>query len=116
MTASGNVGAGRPFIGAGPRAVHSGAMPMTVSTMMQCLTSPLPMAPVVARPSNMKQGDWMCGSCGNHNFASRVECNRCHQLRPGFKHGDWVCRDATCRNHNFKSRTECNKCNAPKEA
>jgi len=62
----------------------------------------------------MKEGDWMCPSCGNHNFASRVNCNKCNVVRAGFKDGDWICKD--CKNHNFKSRTECNKCQKPKGA
>lgn len=61
--------------------------------------------------SDVKEGDWMCPLCGNHNFASRVNCNRCGELRSGFKQGDWVCRE--CKNHNFASRTACNKCQAP---
>lgn len=64
--------------------------------------------------SSMKDGDWMCHSCGNHNFASRVNCNSCKIVRPGFKEGDWICKDKECKNHNFKSRTECNKCHKPK--
>lgn len=62
----------------------------------------------------MKDGDWLCNSCGNHNFASRVNCNSCKMVRPGFKDGDWICKDKECKNHNFKSRTECNKCHKPK--
>ena len=25
----------------------------------------------------MRPGDWMCGSCGAHNFASRLQCFKC---------------------------------------
>lgn len=25
----------------------------------------------------MRPGDWSCASCGNHNFASRLACNKC---------------------------------------
>jgi len=63
----------------------------------------------------MKDGDWICHSCANHNFASRVNCNSqgCGVVRPGYKDGDWICKE--CKNHNFKSRTECNKCHKPKD-
>merc|ERR1712127_781139 len=74
-----------------------GAMPMMAAPMMG---------------PNMKDGDWMCPNCGNHNFASRVTCNRCAHVRPGMKQGDWVCR--SCKNHNFASRDTCNKCGTPK--
>ncbi|CAI8609038.1 unnamed protein product [Vicia faba] len=28
-----------------------------------------------------RSGDWMCTNCNNHNYASRLECNRCKTLR-----------------------------------
>ena len=28
-------------------------------------------------PGEMREGDWICYNCGNHNYASRQECNRC---------------------------------------
>ncbi|KAI9117343.1 hypothetical protein K1719_011509 [Acacia pycnantha] len=28
-------------------------------------------------PPGWKPGDWMCSSCGTHNYASREECFRC---------------------------------------
>ena len=57
--------------------------------------------------------------CGNHNYASREECNKCgipkgaNIARTGLRPGDWVCK--ACLNHNFASRTDCNKCGAPKD-
>jgi len=69
---------------------------------------PAPPPPI----AGMKDGDWMCPNCANHNYASRVECNRCGQVRPGMKAGDWICR--SCRNHNFASRDVCKMCQAPK--
>jgi hypothetical protein len=30
-----------------------------------------------APPLNWKPGDWMCGACNTHNFASRAACFRC---------------------------------------
>lgn len=32
--------------------------------------------------ANMRPGDWFCSSCGNHNFASRVTCRKCHTPKP----------------------------------
>mmetsp|Transcript_120899 Transcript_120899/g.386183 ORF Transcript_120899/g.386183 Transcript_120899/m.386183 type:complete len:197 (+) Transcript_120899:1-591(+) len=72
-----------------------------------------------ASPKGMKNGDWMCPSCNNHNFASRSNCNKCQQVRSpmtmmggaspkGMKNGDWMC--PSCNNHNFASRSNCNKC------
>ena len=29
-----------------------------------------------------REGDWVCQSCKNLNFAFRVECNRCHLPKP----------------------------------
>mmetsp|Transcript_4713 Transcript_4713/g.12972 ORF Transcript_4713/g.12972 Transcript_4713/m.12972 type:complete len:277 (-) Transcript_4713:98-928(-) len=62
--------------------------------------------------ADMKDGDWLCPSCGNHNYASRVTCNRCAAVREGFRAGDWICR--ACRNHNYASRAVCKMCNAPR--
>eukprot|EP00752_Nemacystus_decipiens_P017892 g16041.t1 len=31
---------------------------------------------------NRRPGDWDCPNCGNHCFASRVECNRCQTPKP----------------------------------
>lgn len=63
-------------------------------------------------PGDMKSGDWICPECGNHNFASRVNCNKCQALREGMREGDWVCR--SCKNHNFARHQNCNKCKAPR--
>lgn len=63
----------------------------------------------------MREGDWICSSCGNHNFASRENCNRCNMPKnppPNFRPGDWIC--AECKNHNFASKSDCNRCGAPK--
>ncbi|KAB2623383.1 RNA-binding protein [Pyrus ussuriensis x Pyrus communis] len=28
-----------------------------------------------------RNGDWMCTNCNNHNYASRLNCNRCKTER-----------------------------------
>eukprot|EP00930_Biecheleria_cincta_P084028 TRINITY_DN73526_c0_g1_i1.p1 TRINITY_DN73526_c0_g1~~TRINITY_DN73526_c0_g1_i1.p1 ORF type:complete len:341 (+),score=42.21 TRINITY_DN73526_c0_g1_i1:49-1023(+) len=63
----------------------------------------------------MRDGDWICSGCSNHNFASRENCNRCNMPKnppANFRPGDWVCID--CKNHNFASKSACNRCGAPK--
>ena len=39
----------------------------------------MPGAAVQQNPAavNMRQGDWLCRACGNHNFADKAHCNRC---------------------------------------
>ncbi len=36
----------------------------------------------------MKQGDWTCSKCQNHNFAWRDNCNRCEAPKPSGGGGD----------------------------
>lgn len=35
-----------------------------------------------AHPKGWREGDWMCGKCGNHNYASKSHCNRCQEPKP----------------------------------
>ncbi|KAI9106092.1 hypothetical protein DFS34DRAFT_46384 [Phlyctochytrium arcticum] len=77
---------------------------------------------------NMKPGDWICGSCQTHNFASRSLCFSCQAPgRPGatsggfgvgpatgMKPGDWLCPRPTCKFQNFSSRQECMRCGSQK--
>jgi len=93
-----------PYKGGGKGMMY--AAPMAPYGMMQ-------QAPMQSTKP-MKEGDWMCPSCGNHNFASRVACNKCQVIRQGMKEGDWICKG--CKNHNFASRQECNKCKNPRTA
>jgi len=84
-----------------------------------------------------REGDWICTSCRNHNYASRTVCNiaSCGQPKPAVgaldatihssvavnqpsgRRGDpanWFC--PMCNNENFPSRSHCNKkeCNFPR--
>jgi len=31
---------------------------------------------VPIRAKQWRSGDWMCSNCNNHNYASRLQCNR----------------------------------------
>merc|ERR1712032_1300874 len=65
-----------------------------------------------------KVGDWVCRACGNLNYASRENCNKCgipkttFVSKSGLRPGDWVC--PSCGNHNWADKQSCNKCGAPK--
>ncbi|KAJ3195234.1 hypothetical protein HK101_000763 [Irineochytrium annulatum] len=79
----------------------------------------------------MKPGDWLCGDCSYHNYASRRSCFKCSAPHPsganlqaqpqssssapgpGMKTGDWIC---TCGFQNFASRQECMRCRTRKPA
>lgn len=75
-------------------------------------------ATTTTRPMpELKEGDWICGSCHNHNFSSRSVCNRCSSPKPpptgeGVRSGDWMC--PSCGNHNYAKRNECNRCRVGK--
>lgn len=32
--------------------------------------------PLPSRAKQWRDGDWMCTNCDNHNYASRLQCNR----------------------------------------
>lgn len=63
------------------------------------------------------EGDWTCAACTNHNFKSRIVCNRCAGPRPpppgpNVRSGDWMC--PACSNHCYASRCLCPRCSTPK--
>eukprot|EP00929_Paragymnodinium_shiwhaense_P103910 TRINITY_DN6775_c0_g1_i1.p1 TRINITY_DN6775_c0_g1~~TRINITY_DN6775_c0_g1_i1.p1 ORF type:complete len:258 (+),score=31.65 TRINITY_DN6775_c0_g1_i1:94-867(+) len=88
----------------------------------------------------MREGDWNCPACGNHNYANRVACNKCAAPKQGnggkggyggfigygqskgagkgreaaapYNAGDWSCPG--CGNHNYAKRMQCNRCAAPR--
>mmetsp|Transcript_22965 Transcript_22965/g.46735 ORF Transcript_22965/g.46735 Transcript_22965/m.46735 type:complete len:151 (+) Transcript_22965:2-454(+) len=82
--------------------------------------NPYPAAPALpfsAMPGKMRQGDWICQGCGNHNYASREMCNKCNRPKaapPTFRDGDWMC--PKCNNHNYASKMACNRCQEPRPA
>jgi len=41
------------------------------------VNTPYAMAMQPAAPGQMRPGDWCCSSCGNHNYASKMACNKC---------------------------------------
>eukprot|EP00928_Gymnodinium_smaydae_P066724 TRINITY_DN4968_c0_g1_i3.p1 TRINITY_DN4968_c0_g1~~TRINITY_DN4968_c0_g1_i3.p1 ORF type:complete len:886 (+),score=183.12 TRINITY_DN4968_c0_g1_i3:240-2660(+) len=38
--------------------------------------------PAAGASAPLRPGDWLCPVCAGHNFASRANCFRCHQLAP----------------------------------
>merc|ERR1712032_1622228 len=34
------------------------------------------------KPHNFKYGDWMCNSCGAHNFRNKTSCFKCGASKP----------------------------------
>ncbi|CAL1134971.1 unnamed protein product [Cladocopium goreaui] len=80
-------------------------------------------------PSPMRPGDWICAECNNHNYADKINCNRCGAPRPpdvshppsfagkgagvkGMRPGDWMC--PSCGNHNYADKKNCNRCGLAK--
>merc|ERR1719162_2773828 len=67
----------------------------------------------------MKPGDWMCPSCGDHQFAKNLQCRQCFTANPSGgaspgkgQHvpgtGDWNC--PSCGDFQFKKNEECRSC------
>jgi len=97
------------------------------------MTMEMMAAAAMANP-NMKPGDWICTSCGEHNFAKNKNCRKCGAPsadaggamgmmggmggggggagNPNFKPGDWMCPN--CGNHVFARHESCPKCGQAK--
>jgi len=94
--------------------------------------------------SGMRPGDWSCPSCGNHNYADKMACNRCRtpkaagmgmgvmgmggmgmggmSMMPGMmpmmggagQQRPGDWKCFACDNVNYASREQCNKCQVSK--
>mmetsp|Transcript_78879 Transcript_78879/g.221142 ORF Transcript_78879/g.221142 Transcript_78879/m.221142 type:complete len:109 (+) Transcript_78879:3-329(+) len=69
----------------------------------------------------MRLGDWMCPSCGDHQFAKNESCRRCQTARPaggaavcGMKEGDWFCPN--CKDLQYARNDACRMCSTPRPA
>ncbi|CAK0807904.1 unnamed protein product [Prorocentrum cordatum] len=72
-------------------------------------------------------GDWLCPSCGDHQFARNIPCRKCGAARPlggggcmmvsgqpvalQMRPGDWQCPG--CGDHVFAKNPVCRKCQTP---
>ncbi|KAI8840469.1 hypothetical protein BJ741DRAFT_516541, partial [Chytriomyces cf. hyalinus JEL632] len=109
------------------RAIQTAPASETEFELMRSLRSPFPVESSTA-VVGLKPGDWVCGSCHKHNFASRSVCMQCGAAsgsavevqrgipgkRPTDRLGDWTCASSVCRYHNYASRVECFRCGGPK--
>ena len=84
----------------------------------------------VRKPADreVREGDWVCGTCGGHNFANKIACFTCRTPRPeGYvidssakdknsekKPGDWTC--PKCGGNVFAKRTRCYVCSHSRNA
>ncbi|CAE8617506.1 unnamed protein product [Polarella glacialis] len=80
---------------------------------------PAPRAPENSR--DFKDGDWTCGSCGDHQFGRNNSCRKCGDPKPVVssnnqlsKAGDWICPNPSCKDLQFEKNQECRRCHTPK--
>jgi len=74
---------------------------------------------VILAGLGMKPGDWMCSSCGDHQFAKNTECRKCGAARSGGggwgakgkRAGDWFCPN--CNDLQYADNAKCRKCSTP---
>lgn len=96
-----------------------------------------PKEPANAPPPFFQDGDWMCNTCGEHNWRNRMECRGCgapapaekiaevqaakarvavnaatHKPQAMAKAGDWMC--VGCTTVNYANKTQCFRCNMQK--
>ncbi|KAK3247791.1 hypothetical protein CYMTET_42724 [Cymbomonas tetramitiformis] len=84
--------------------------------------------------SRMRPGDWVCGQCGDLQFARNARCRQCGSGKPGgagaaapgspaptgnssnyapvMRDGDWMC--GGCGDHQFARNTSCRRCGGPR--
>eukprot|EP00408_Alexandrium_pacificum_P022468 CAMPEP_0171203778 /NCGR_PEP_ID=MMETSP0790-20130122/25696_1 /TAXON_ID=2925 /ORGANISM="Alexandrium catenella, Strain OF101" /LENGTH=66 /DNA_ID=CAMNT_0011669249 /DNA_START=1 /DNA_END=197 /DNA_ORIENTATION=+ len=39
-------------------------------------------APVASSNQSVKEGDWQCQACGDHQFARNAQCRKCGSPKP----------------------------------
>eukprot|EP00930_Biecheleria_cincta_P026124 TRINITY_DN1846_c0_g1_i6.p1 TRINITY_DN1846_c0_g1~~TRINITY_DN1846_c0_g1_i6.p1 ORF type:complete len:327 (-),score=68.76 TRINITY_DN1846_c0_g1_i6:100-1080(-) len=73
----------------------------------------------------MVEGDWICPSCGDHQFARNQACRKCGAAKDDgavlqqhsnakLLPGDWICPG--CGDHQFQRNMQCRKCGMDKPA
>ncbi|KAI4327723.1 hypothetical protein L6164_020149 [Bauhinia variegata] len=78
-----------PLLGANadPKPGNFPSYPGINSSAAPSLPMPMPFAQVTTPAllgkgaKQWRNGDWMCTNCNNHNYASRLQCNRCKTQR-----------------------------------
>ena len=63
-------------------------------------------------------GDWVCPSCGDHQFRRNDKCRKCQAVKPAagsatWEDGDWGC--PCCGDHQFARNAACRKCGTPSQ-
>jgi len=73
--------------------------------------------PTVGTMSNVAPDDWMCTSCGDHQFAKNIQCRKCGAPKPVTstnnqiaKLGDWICPNPACKDVQFEKNQVCRRC------
>merc|ERR1712194_482983 len=64
----------------------------------------------------VKPGDWICPSCGDHQFRDNEACKQCGDAKPddvvvctgNLLPGDWTCPG--CNDHQFAKNEKCRQC------
>jgi len=88
-----------------------------------------PMGMGGAKPNNMAPEDWICGACGDHQFARNLQCRKCSAPKPTVgafhqpyvstnrqtaKMGDWICPNPACKDVQFEKNHICRRCGTAK--
>eukprot|EP00930_Biecheleria_cincta_P007387 TRINITY_DN108604_c0_g1_i1.p1 TRINITY_DN108604_c0_g1~~TRINITY_DN108604_c0_g1_i1.p1 ORF type:complete len:277 (+),score=24.94 TRINITY_DN108604_c0_g1_i1:44-832(+) len=70
--------------------------------------------PTAPGTEGVKEGDWICPFCGDHQFARNWACRQCGIPKSSVSMlaGDWIC--SRCGDHQFARNSKCKMCSAPK--